>query len=68
MHLQFISLQQLPGDDQALYLAGSFSYKHKGGIAVIALNIEFFSVAKATMITCGPFYVHGDQHAARGMI
>src|SRR5260370_15520525 len=47
--LQFIPLQQLAGDQQALDLAGSFSDEHKGRFTVIALDIELFGVAKAAM-------------------
>src|SRR5258708_18224468 len=47
--LQFIFLQQLAGDHQALDLAGSLADEHKGRVTVIALDIELFGVAKAAM-------------------
>src|SRR5215470_16247817 len=47
--LQFISLQQLAGNHQALDLAGSLADEHKGRVTVIALDVELFGVAKAAM-------------------
>src|SRR5260370_12234370 len=47
--LQFIPLQQLAGDQQALDLAGSLADEHKGRVTVIALDIELFGIAKAAM-------------------
>src|SRR5215469_2072018 len=47
--LQFIPLQQLAGDYQALDLAGSLADEHKGRVTVIALDVELFGVAKAPM-------------------